>query len=287
MNIKTKISLEILFVLDMLFLLVVFILWFYLTGSSNVTEYFGLFLENKVYIFYFIAIFVVLNLLVFYILQILLKKNLSYLEEYNNKLKDYNKYLAHELKTPISILNSNLDIINYEHSSQKIIESKEVLKNMNNIIVGLLNFSQSIQLSNKSDINLENFIKKNIYFYQQDKENTIIIKNSEFNLFINTDEVLFSRVIKNIVENALKYSPDKKLEILIKKEKIIFINDLYKTLDELDLEKMFNKDYSATYNKNKWAWLWCCLLKEILNVLWYELKINSKENKFYLEIIFN
>jgi hypothetical protein len=37
---------------------------------------------------------------------------------------------------------------------------------MTEIINGLLNFSETIQITNKIDINLENFIKQNLYFIE-------------------------------------------------------------------------------------------------------------------------
>mgnify|MGYP000701756010 CR=1 FL=1 len=53
----------------------------------------------------------------------------------------------------------NKEIIPYENDYIKI--SKSELKNMTEIINGLLNFSETIQITNKTDINLENFIRKN------------------------------------------------------------------------------------------------------------------------------
>jgi K+-sensing histidine kinase KdpD len=68
--------------------------------------------------------------------------------------------------------------------------------------------------------------------------------NNEFNFSIHTDELLFERVIKNLIENALKYSLDKKLKIKICSDKIIFENNIHATLGQYQIEKIFTKFYS-------------------------------------------
>jgi signal transduction histidine kinase len=108
---------------------------------------------------------------------------------------------------------SNLEVLQYGYDEEKIKNSKAELKNMTKIINGLLKFSETIQITNKIDINLENFIRKNLYFLES--SDNIHITNNEFNYSILTDELLFSRVIKNLIENAVKYSIDKQVFITI------------------------------------------------------------------------
>lgn len=214
----------------------------------------------------------------------IIKKIFNNIEDYNKKLKDYNHYLAHELKTPIAIVQSNLEVLEYWFDTEKIKNSKAELKNMTEIINGLLKFSETVQITNKTDINLENFIKQNLYFIEWSKNIEII--NNEFNLSIHTDELLFARVIKNLIENALKYSLDKKVKIKIYSEKIIFENNIHTTLEQEALKKISTKFYSGSYNDSKWNGIWLSMIQEILNTLWYKLQISSKNNKFIAEIYF-
>ena len=59
-----------------------------------------------------------------------------------------------------------------------------------------------------------------------------------------------------------------------------------KTLDNNELNKIFDKFYSSTCNENTWNWLWLPIIKEIIKVLWYELKVDSYEEKFKVEIFY-
>lgn len=212
-----------------------------------------------------------------------IKKIFTDIENNNKKLQEYNHYLAHELKTPIAVVQSNLDVLEYWFDKEKIQWSKKELKNMVNIINGLLDFSQTIQITNKVDVNVENFIRKNLYFIQWSQN--IEILNNEFNFSIYTDEILFERVIKNLIENALKYWLDKKIKIIITTQKIIFENNIHATLETQHIEKIFTKFYSWSYNGSQWNGLWIPMIQEILKTLWYSLEIKSQDNKFIAEII--
>ncbi len=294
MNFKHKISLQITWVIFLFFIIFGIIFLFIFSDSVSIKDLFSKLFDQKIifwksveyfYIYLFSKTFFML-FWIYFIIYFFVRKYLEHIEKYNKKLKDYNHYLAHELKTPISIMSSNLDILKYEYSQENIEKSKLQLKNMTNIINGLLKFSQSIQISNKTDINIENFIRKNIYFLDEKKKKSIHIINQEFNMSISTDEVLFSRVIKNLLENALKYSLDKQVEIIIKKEKIIFKNNIFVTLESDELLKILEKNYSRSYGKNQWNGLGIPMIAEILKVLGFELQISSKNNIFYAEIIF-
>jgi K+-sensing histidine kinase KdpD len=99
-------------------------------------------------------------------------------------------------------------------------------------------------LEDKKNINLENFLKSQISFLNKSEQ--IKIKNHLFNFTIETDEVLFERVVKNLIENAIKHSSDKKLEIIMQEEKLIFKNNVFKDLTEEELEKIKQKFYSKS-----------------------------------------
>lgn len=221
-----------------------------------------------------------------YIICYLFSKNIFCdIDRYNKKLKDYNHFLAHELKTPISAIYSHLDILSYGFDEKRITSSQEQLKNMIKVIDGLLNFSESIKLGYKSEINLENFLKRNTSFLDQTKQ--ITIHNKLFNFSLHTDEVLFSRVIKNLIDNAVKYSSDQKLQIHMQEEKLIFSNNIPETLSDKQIEKSIEKFYSKSFEDKKWHGIWIPMLQEITKVLGYEMKIYSQDSKFIVEIYYD
>ena len=292
MNIKKKISLEITFAISIFFILFWIVFLFIFSDSVSIKDFFHklfeqkeIFWKNVVYFYGYVAIkSLILLFWIYGLSHFFICRHFAQIEAYNKKLKDYNHYLAHELKTPISVVTSNLDVLKYWFDEEKIQSSQEELKNMVHIIDGLLNFSEAIQISNKTNINLENFIKKHIYFLEQ--KNNIFIHNKEFNFHIETDEVLLLRIIKNLIENALKYSLDGKLDIFIQDDKLVFENKIFVTLTDEEIKNILKKFYSKSYRKNKWNGIGLPMIQEIAHVLWYKMEILSIDNKFRIEIIY-
>lgn len=214
------------------------------------------------------------------------KNHFSKIDEYNKNLKDYNHYLAHELKTPISVISSNLEVLKYEFDEKILKNSQNELKNISLIIDVLLNFSESVNIAEKQDINLENFLKNYIKKYFSKDMQNIFIENNEFNFYIETNEILFRRIIKNLLENAIKYSFDWKIFIKIENQKLIFENKIEKNISEKELKKIVSKFYRKQNELKNWYGLGLSLIKEILKFLWYGFGVYSKENRFFVEIDF-
>jgi len=87
-------------------------------------------------------------------------KTTKNLEEANLKLKEYNYNLAHELKTPLSVLKLDLELLemSWNVDNEIIKSSKDEIKSMQEIIDGLLFLSE-----NKTDIKKDNiFLEKEI-----------------------------------------------------------------------------------------------------------------------------
>ena len=290
MNIKKKLSLEITFAICIFFILFGILFLFIFSDSISIKDFFHkqfeqkeIFWKSVVYFYWYVLVKSFILLFGIYALSyFFICRHFTQIESYNKKLKDYNHYLAHELKTPIAVVTSNLDVLKYGFDEDKITNSQEELKNMVRIINGLLNFSEAIQISNKSSVNLENFINKHIYFLET-KWN-IFIHNKEFNFHIETDEVLLLRIVKNLIENALKYSLDWKLDIFIQEDKLVFENKIFVTLTPEEIQNILKKFYSQSYRKNKWNGIGLPMIQEIVHVLWYKMEILSFDNKFRVEI---
>lgn len=207
------------------------------------------------------------------------------IEKFNKKLIDYNHFLAHEIKTPISVMHSNLEVLKYWFDIDLIKKSQDELKTITNIIDSLLHFAESLKITDLKYINLENFLKNYISTINL-KWKKIYIHNKEFNYLIKTDEALFLRVIKNLLENALKYTFSQEVNIYIKNNQLVIENEIEKTMSTYEINEIYFKFYSNS--KNKWSyWIWIPLIKEILKVLWYWFEIYSNNNKFYAVINFN
>lgn len=267
-----------------------FISYFLFSDITSISDYFW-FLKIEFWknfskllnaFFAFLIIWFWTYLIVYFYWKNYFKK----VEKYNENLKNYNHYLAHELKTPISVIFSNLEVLKYWFDEEIIKNSEIELKNMVSIIDILLTFSETVNINEKEDLNLENLIKSYISKYFSDSKEKIFLTNKEFNFYIETNPVLFKRVIRNLLENALKYSFDWDVFIKIENNKIIFENSIEKDFSKEELEKLTSKFYrKENQNKNGFG-LGLNLIKEILNFLNYDFKLFSENKKFIVEIDF-
>lgn len=213
------------------------------------------------------------------------QKNSVLLTEYNKKLRDYNHYLAHEIKTPISVIHSSLDVLKFDYSALRVSQTQQELRNITRIVDGLLAFSESLQIGNKKHLNLENFIRTSMEGALNNGCSIQII-NQEFNLSLHTDELLFGRIIKNIIENACKYSTDATLIIHISKSSILFRNKTEATLSQEEIGRLMGQFYSRPLNNHKGNGLGLPMIQEIVKVLGYRMSVSSVENTFQVEIFF-
>ena len=276
---KTSLQLTIFIFIVSITFFIITLFWY--QNFKNIKDFLENFLVYKNIIL--IALIFIFSIIIGLFSRFIIWNIFKNIEENNKKLKDYNHYLAHELKTPISVISSNLDVLKYEFDEKIVKNSKKELKNMSQMIDWLLKFSEVVQITEKKNINLENFLKSHINFLE--KKDNIKIHNKLFNFHIETDEVLFLRIIKNLIENGLKYSLDKKLDIYIEEDSLIFINSIETNLNPDEIDLLLEKFKRKSKNKD-WYWLGLSFIKDLTNILWYKLNVISEDNNFIVEIIY-
>ena len=183
--------------------------------------------QNKYYIFLFLSIFI------YIISYVLAKITIRPIEENNKFLKEYNHNLAHEIKTPLTVIMSNLELLEIWYDKKIINSSIEEVKNIKEITNNLLFLSESNILVDKKIISLKNILE-NI----QNDFITFDIKN-DFQIFWN--EVLIQRLVNNLVENALKYNIwNEKIKIFLDKNIFKIYNKTDLKINNKELEKLFD-----------------------------------------------
>jgi two-component system sensor histidine kinase ArlS len=168
--------------------------------------------------------------------------------------KEFVENASHELKTPLSIIQANLDTILEDKKISKqelsllLGNSKKQVKVMDSLTEDLLLLSM---ISSEVDIEKENIVLNNLIQEQvQDLAN--LAKSKKISIDINLkksltvigNRVLIGRVISNVVENAIKYSGGRKVGIkqVHEKESIkLFVEDDGKGIPKDMREKIFER----------------------------------------------
>jgi len=211
-------------------------------------------------------------------------------EENYEFMKNFVNNAWHELKTPLTEINLEAQVIKMkqEYNEKKLNNIINKSKKLWNMLDNLLNLSTISKKENLilNKINISNLIddilKDNNY------ENKIkIIKEYNENKEIIWNIWLLKILIKNLLTNAYKYNLEKKnnwyIKIIIWKNYFSIINP-WKEIPKNEIKKIFDVFHRA---KNKddnqeWFWLWLALVKKICDIMWYKIIVKSNNwlNKF-------
>jgi signal transduction histidine kinase len=133
--------------------------------------------------------------------------------------------VSHELRTPVTRARIALEMIP-DSSEKKSIEGD--LKEMEHLITGILESERlkngSIKL-NLSHIKLAEMLPDIMSGYHTEKDRIVLFPVSD-DLEIFADKILMQTVLRNLIENSLKYSAisDKSIEIsVIRRDEVIII----------------------------------------------------------------
>lgn len=214
-----------------------------------------------------------------------------------DNLNSFVSNASHELKTPITVINTHAQaLLNGTITDEKIKKDyyRVLLKEsreMTSLVNDLLLISKLSSLEKKLDkeecnfLNLLNESIEKFEFLELKKDIEWDIKIKNLNIFVNNK--LFKVVLDNLVNNALKYSPENSIiNIYQEDNNIIFENPMYLTEKE-NIDNLFQPFYRGTSANElniEGSGLGLSLIKRILDLhsISYSIKIEKKYFKFIL-----
>lgn len=196
--------------------------------------------------------------------QFLLKEDLNYMTKYYEVRKDVVSQITHELKTPLAVISSQVEMMNCSHDEKKkqfyYNSTMEEIEKMSSMIKKILNYSiteHGIFDGEVKEVNISSFIKN----LCEKRKNHILSSQFDFetdiqeNCIITINETHIIHVFDNYISNALNHTvAGGKISVKLKKleDKIRFsvYNEGSHILDE-NKDEIWNKFFTSYGNSKE------------------------------------
>jgi signal transduction histidine kinase len=148
-----------------------------------------------------------LALVIIYLLaRYLARITIEPIREQSRELEAYSHNVAHELRTPLSVMRSNLELLRIKPEERFIDSTDEEITGMERIIESLLFLAKPDTGSIETEIDITQKTTDIIAKYTP--EHPIKYKSEKKHIYKSGNEELYSRILCNLIENAIKYKSE-------------------------------------------------------------------------------
>lgn len=235
---------------------------------------------------YFMAFSVFsLILIVLFVLSLLLLKNFSApFEEMNHHLDNFIKDSMHEINTPLSIINLNVDLHAHKHGENKYLRRiKAASKTLAAIYSDMDYLVKQGRVDFKTkEIEMGDFIRNRVDYFQEvaNMKHVVLSTDIEADIFYRFSTKKLQRIVDNTISNAIKYSHDSsivKVTLHAERGEIHFMVEDEGVGIE-NTEKIFSRYYRENESKGGFG-IGLNIVKQIIDEEGIALNISSRVNE--------
>ena len=218
------------------------------------------------------------------------------------KQKTFITDASHELKTPLTIINTNIDILEMEYGNNEsfsdIHTQIDRLRDLTNNLVLLSKMEESDNHPEFIELPISDIIIESIIPFKNlaSSQNKLIKEAIEDFQTIKGNDKLIRQLLTILLDNAVKYSKENStIEIIFTKHKnnhlLIITNESSYPLDKEKINYVFDRFYRLDSSRNSSTGghgIGLSIAKAIADT--HNIKINASiidENKFQILLIFN
>ena len=206
-----------------------------------------------------------------------LQQNITALQEANEQLqsdiekerqielarREFIAIISHELKSPITIVKGQLEAMihqigRFKDRDKYLKRSHDILEEMEELVRELLNISELEQPNYPLK---RQAIPVDMLIYEILQSQEFFIQEKSLNISIEADEVtiladyqLFIKAVRNVIQNAIKYSPEKgEIKILLKKSSGLDLSvwNEASLIAEEQIQHIFKPFYRIEQSRNR------------------------------------
>lgn len=200
--------------------------------------------------------------------------------------------VTHELKTPLAIINLNLETLlkhqlqpdKQQRLMQNTLQESSRLHVLTNNILTVSQLESSSYHPQKEIIDVSDMLQQMMHEFMQRYTSVVFHHSIEKNIYLQAEKLLLQLLISNLVDNAVKYSPqqaDITVELHKNKQRILLeIKDKGAGIANDEKKKVFDKFYRSGNEQTrstKGTGLGLYLCKQIAQK--HKARIMLKDNK--------
>ena len=216
------------------------------------------------------------------------------LEELNATKDKLFSIVAHDLKNPVSAfktltinMSKGFDKIPQDMLLKLITQLRDSSIQLHDVLTNLLTWSNSQRNAitvNKVNISPKNQVAEIIEMYQLNykAKSITLINELEEDFTLVTDKDILNTAFRNIIMNAIKFTPENGTIKIYKKENTIIVEDSGIGISETDINKLFDITKNVSIigeSPEKGTGIGLILCKELLNKAAVDIKIESDLGK--------
>ena len=236
---------------------------YYLTNKNNLIIMDNYIINNKLgdYFRMSLLIFILLEILIIYVSNILTKWLTKPVIESFSKQKQFIVDASHELKTPLAIITASAESLEMEPTEKKWLDNiKSESERMNKLVTDLLDLAKSENMEIKEKYNINNLSKiiekTSLTFESLIYENKLEIEdNIDKDIMFSCNPDKIRELLGILLDNAIKHSTkNSKITVNLYKDKnniILEIKNKGKEITKEDQEKIFERFYRVDESRNR------------------------------------
>lgn len=226
---------------------------------------------------------------------------LSRLEEDFSRLSAFSSDLAHELRTPISnmlvqtqvVLGKHRDVEQYQEALLSIVEELERLSHMVSDMLYLAKTEHQVELPHYEDIDLAAQATEVAEYYQLTADEKGVNVSVKGQGSVSGDRNMIRRAISNLLSNAIRHAkPGTSVEIAIEStatDVLLGVANEGDVIDTSDISRIFDRFYRAekarTHASSDGAGLGLAITRAIVTAHAGTIEVRSQAQRTVFQII--